>query len=356
MAENKKHTIEDVLAKYAAESEENAAQVAEYESGVTPKPVTKQTKKPLDMVNQNNAAANNLAAQYNEAQQRPTAQEAHEMRQEEIKNNVKAQGLGFMEVPIESIPTQGLFYPEGTKLFVRAASGADIRHWSMTDETNLGDINDAINYIIERCVKITVPTGSINWKDLKEIDKFYMILAVRDFTFTEGNNDLTIKVSENHSVKVHKDHIQYIKLGEKIMKYYNPQNRCFTFPVKDPRIQYMNIYMPSTGVTQWLREYVEKKNNNQQNFDKDFLSIAPMLISDYRKLNEHTYQELIQQSMMWGNYEWSLIAKVKRTIEEAIKPKLIYTDEGGAEAETPLTFHGGIKAIFNINLDDELDI
>lgn len=283
-------------------------------------------------------------------------QDAHQMREEEIKQNVREAGLGFVEIYMDQLPTKGLFYPEGTRLYVRAASGAEIRHWSMMDETKLSEINDAINYIIERCAKITVPTGVIGWKDLKEIDKFYIILAIRDFTFPEGNNDLTIKVSENHSVKVHKDHVQYMKLNDKIMKYYNPEKRCFTFPVKDPRIQSLNIYMPSTGVTQWLREYVEKKSEREQNFDKDFLSVAPMLIADYRKLNDHTYTELIQQSMSWGNYEWSVISKVRRIIEEGVQPKLIYTDEGGGEAETPLTFHGGIKAIFNLNIDDELDL
>lgn len=340
-----KHSIEDVLSKFAAESEENAAYV---ETGRTVKAQnTEQTE---------NTAAQQLREQYQNAASRPSMQEAHQMREEEIKQGVREAGLGFVEIHMDQLPTKGLFYPEGTRLYVRAASGAEIRHWSMMDETKLSEINDAINYIIERCAKITVLTGVIGWKDLKEIDKFYIILAIRDFTFPEGNNDLTIKVSENHSVKVHKDHVQYMKLNDKIMKYYNPEKRCFTFPVKDPRIQSLNIYMPSTGVTQWLREYVEKKSEREQNFDKDFLSVAPMLIADYRKLNDHTYTELIQQSMSWGNYEWSVISKVRRIIEEGVQPKLIYTDEGGGEAETPLTFHGGIKAIFNLNIDDELDL
>lgn len=351
MAENKKKTVEEVLSEYAAASEENAAYV---EAGRIQK--NNFTDNTESSNYETNAAAQSLTKQYNDAQSRPSMRDAHNMREAEIKQDLRDAGLGFIEVSIESLPTKGLFYPIGTRLHVRAASGAEIRHWSMVDENSLQAINDAIDYIIERCARISVPTGTISWKDLKEIDKFYIILSIRDFTFPEGNNDLTIKVTENHQIKVHKDHIQYIKLGDKIMKYYNEDKRCFTFPVKDPRVKTINMYLPSTGVTHWLREYAQKKADNQQKIDMDFLSIAPLLIADYRKLNEHTYLELIQQSMNWGNYEWSVISKVKRVIEAGVQPKLIYTDEGGGEAETPLTFHGGIKAIFNINLDDELDI
>lgn len=355
MAENKKHTIEDVLAQYAA-TEEGAQHLQELNQGVQPSKKAPQV--PVNNIPKTteNSAASNLAAQYEEAQNRPSMKEAHDLRVAEIKKDLHDAGLGFVDVPLGSIPTGGIFYPEGTKISIRAASGGDIRHWSMIDETDLSSIDDALNYIVERCVRISNPQGTANWKDLKEIDRFYIILAIRDFTFPEGNNDLTIKVSENTTVKVHKDHIQFIDLGDKIMKYYNNEKRCFTFPTKDPRVKFINIYMPAVGVTKWCKDYIKKKTNAHEQFDKDFITIAPMLIADYRKLNEHTYVELLQRTMMWGNYEWSLVTKVKKIIEKAVSPKLIYTDEGGGEAETPLNFQGGFKAIFTINLDDELDL
>jgi len=135
---------------------------------------------------------------------------------------------------MSSLPTQGLFYPEGTRIYVRSASGGDIRHWSMTDETDVSAIDDALNYIIERCLRISFPSGNASWKDLKEIDRFYLILAIRDFTFTEGNNELKIKTSESKEIVVHKDDITFVDMGDKIYKYYNEEKRCFTFPSKNP--------------------------------------------------------------------------------------------------------------------------
>ena len=355
--EQGKHTIEDVLAQYA-QSEEGAAHLAEQGK---PKQ-TKKTQEPQNNLdeqiplNKTKSAREGLMEQYAEAQSRPSMKEEHIEREQELKQQIHDNNMGFIEIPMDTLPTGGIFYPEGTRIFVRSASGGDIRHWSMTDESDVSAIDDALSYIIERCMKISFPQGNATWKDLKEIDRFYIILAIRDFTFTQGSNELRIKTSENNEVTVHKDDVSFIELGEKIMKYYNVDKRCFTFPVKNQAIGHINIYMPCVGVTQWLKNYIQKKQQRQEQYDQDFITIAPMLISDYRKLNDNSYADLIRQTMNWGPYEWSLVAKVKSIIQDSITPKLKYIDESGAEQETPLNFQGGIKSIFNINLDEELDL
>lgn len=363
MAE-KKHTIEDVLAQYA-QTEEGAAhlseqgQMMETNQKQAPKAVNTHIQDTVESEPEKpvtKSAAQGLKEQYEEAKNRPTMREAHIQREAEIKQELRDNSLGFIEIPMNALPTGGVFYPEGTRIHVRSASGGDIRHWSMTDETDVSAIDDALSYIIERCMRISFPNGQANWKDLKEIDRFYIILAIRDFTFPDGNNDLRIKTSEHQEITVHKDDVSFIDLGDKIMKYYNIEKRCFTFPTKNQAIGHVNIYMPSVGVTQWLKSYIQKKQQRQEQYDQDFITIAPMLISDFRKLNDNTYADLIKQTMNWGPYEWSLVSKVKGIIQNSITPKLKYIDESGAEQETPLNFQGGIKAIFNINVDEELDL
>lgn len=358
---DKKHTIEDVLQEYA-QTEEGAKHLAEQGIAVNQTEETPASKAKKNAQKQNVSEEAVMTAQerfrkeVEEAQNRPTMREAHAEREEQLKKEIQDAGMGFVEIPMESLPTQGLYYPVGTRLFIRAASGGDIRHWSMTDETSLSDIDNALNYVLERCMRITFPVGTASWKDLKEVDRIYTILAIRDFTFTEGQNELKIKVSENQEVTVHKDDIQFIKLSDKMYKYYNEEKRCFTFPVKNPRVNQINIYFPSVGVNKWLKDYLIRKRDRQESFDKDFITVAPLLISDYRGLNDQTYAEFIRETMNWGIYEWSLVSKIKSVMTEAIEAKMKYIDENGAEEETPLNFQGGIKAIFNINLDAELDL
>ena len=358
---DKKHTIEEVLEQYA-QTEEGAKHLAEQGISVNQTEDTPTSKVKKNTPKQDNSeeavvtAQERFRQQVEEAKNRPNMREAHIEREAELKKEIQDAGMGFVEIPMESLPTQGLFYPAGTRLFIRAASGGDIRHWSMTDETSLSEIDNALNYILERCMRMSFPTGTASWKDLKEVDRIYTILAIRDFTFTEGNNELKIKVSENQVVTVHKDDIQFIKLNDKIYKYYNEEKRCFTFPVKNPNVKQLNIYFPSVGVNKWLKDYLIRKRDRQESFDQDFITVAPLLISDYRGLNDNTYAEFIRETMNWGIYEWSLVSKIKSIMQEAIEAKMKYFDENGAEEETPLNFQGGIKAIFNIDLDRELDL
>ena len=358
MAE-KKHTIEDVLQQYA-QTEEGAKHLAENGISVEQSEETPSSKvKKASNKNEDETpmtVQERFRQEVEEAKNRPSMREAHAEREAELKKEIQDSGMGFIEIPMDSLPTQGLFYPAGTRLFIRAASGGDIRHWSMTDETSLSDIDNALNYILERCMRMSFPTGTASWKDLKEVDRIYTILAIRDFTFTEGQNDLKIKVSEHQEVTVHKDDIQFIKLNDKIYKYYKEEKRCFTFPVKNPNVQQINIYFPSVGVNKWLKDYLIRKRDRQESFDQDFITVAPLLISDYRGLNDNTYAEFIRETMNWGIYEWSLVSRIKGIMQEAIEAKMKYIDENGAEEETPLNFQGGIKAIFNINLDGELDL
>ena len=332
MADNKK-TIEEVMAQYASEQEaqSNASQQ------VSP------AKKVKNITEQAETVAN----------QRMSLQEAQEARKEEIRQETRAAGLGYLPINVEDLPTGGIFYPKGTIINIRAASGGDIRHWSMMNETELSEIDDALNYIIERCVTISFPAeaGQGTWKDLKDIDRLYLILAVRDFTFTEGHNELKIPVSENDDVIVKKDNITFIDMPEAMLKHYDADKRCFVYHSESPRIGDINIYMPSVGVTQWLKNYIERKTKAQEAFDKDFITVAPMLIKDYRLLNDKTYRDLLYQTSNYGIYEWSLLSKVKSTLEKSITPKLVYNDSNGVQQETALNFRGGLKQIFLLDID-----
>ena len=68
--------------------------------------------------------------------------------------------LGYLKIDVASLPTQGMFYPEGTEILIRAARGEEIKHWStMNDQdvSQLSQVDDILNYIIERCVSVKLP-------------------------------------------------------------------------------------------------------------------------------------------------------------------------------------------------------
>jgi len=340
MADNR----EDLLAGFVAEQENN---VKESQPGIK----TKKINPPLP-----NAVAPVQAEQPRREQPsaRASIQEARQERAQEARARMDAIGAGFNKIPVEQLPTQGLFYPEGAEVFIRAASGGEIRHWSTISDNDVNEFDDAVNYVLERCCSVKFPGEAATWKDLKEVDRLYIILAIRDFTFPEGTNDLKINISEGKSVPVHCGDVQVAEFSEKLMKHYNPQQRCFTFQTKNAAVRELNIYIPSVGVSQWLKNYYIKKTRAQEGVDADFLSIAPLLIKDYRGLNDSSYEQFIIDCYSFGTFEYSLIARVKDLIQASIDPHIKYIDEAGAEQTAPLNFRGGIRSIFLVDLDDIL--
>ena len=288
-----------------------------------------------------------------------SVEQEHQERVAELQEYNRSGGRGFLPIKVEDLPTKGMFYPEGTRIFIKAATLGDIKHWSTTDETDLSSIDDGLNSIIESCCQVVFPedTGKYaNWRDLKEVDRLYIVLAIHDFTFPGGKNDLKVQIAETTDVVVKKDNIEFVKFSDKLMNFYNPDKRCFSFPVHAKCFEggFMDIYIPSEGVTKWIKDYVTTRINRQEGYDKDFVTIAALLIPDHRGLNNDKYYALIDSTAEWTPYEWSLITKVRRIIETAVTPKLKYKDESGAEKESPLNFRGGIKAIFQPSLEIDL--
>ena len=259
--------------------------------------------------------------------------------------------LGYFKLNLADFPTKGLFYPEGTTVMIRAARGAEIKHWSTMDISDLNSISrtdDICNFVVERCMSIKMPGvyGS-GWKDLKDIDRLYVLMAIHDYTFLNGENELLINISENDQRVVRKEDVDFIQIPEKIMQYYNSTERCFTFTSKTNGHKF-NMYIPSLGVSDWVKNYCAIKQQINEGFDADFAIYAPFLIKDHRGLTQAKYEEFVDETSRWSTKEWSIVSYVREQLADASSAKFKYT-EGGVEREVPLNFRGGLKALFTIH-------
>lgn len=263
--------------------------------------------------------------------------------------------IGWITLPIGDLPTRGLFYPPETTVAIRSATGAEIRHWSTLQEepsnpNYFSELDDMLNYVIERCVTIksNAEKGTyLSWKDIKEIDRFYLLLAIHELTFPNGENKLQVKISDTKKIDVKKDMVSYISLDPKLMQYYDEVERCFVLTFKNGKIVKLDI--PSVGVTQWLKNYIIKKQRGQEPIDEDYLSFAPFIIRNWRGLNDDIYNKKIEESLKWDVSTISLLVYVKKLFADTINPVVRFTDEGGTEQVAPLNFQGGIKSIFLVS-------
>jgi len=257
--------------------------------------------------------------------------------------------IGWDKIKITDLPTQGFFYPKETEIVIRAASAAEIRHWSTLDEENISALDDMLNYVIERCCAIKFPENQLSsWRDIKEIDRFYILLAIRERTFVKGENVLQVKISETQKLEVTKDMIDYITFDDRLLKYYDDKKRCIVLKFKKTE-KTLEIHLPSVGVTNWLKNYINRKTQSQEAFDEDFLNFGPFVIPDWRGLNDVSYEKFVYESQNWTTIEISLLTEIRRIFADTINPIIKYTDEQGGERVIPLNFQGGIKSIFLIS-------
>jgi hypothetical protein len=279
--------------------------------------------------------------------------------QVEVKDSVFE--IHWKNLPIHLLPSKGLFYPEGTRMAIRPCEVKEIRHFSTIDEDDSLDIERKLSFVLERCLRIDFPQeGVVSYKDLKQEDRFYIIMAIRDLTFLRGENSLILipnrkcknteecKISEGFELR--SGNLTSYELDNEILKRYNPETRSFMFTFKDTKESF-EIFVPSIGVTQALSDFSSACYSRKISIEDGFLEIAPFIIPEWRGLDFDTILSMMRSSSQWSKEEFSLLyqisEKIKIGTKTEAKQKCQVCGEGEVTAE--ITFPGGIRSLFLIS-------
>jgi hypothetical protein len=261
--------------------------------------------------------------------------------------------LGWVRVKPETLPSQGIFYPNGTEITIRAASAAEIRHWSTIDEEDILSMDDALNKIMERCSKIRFGNAFATYKDVKEIDRFFIVFAIRELTFKKGENQLNISFNCNNCGKtddrsIIKEMLSYYTPVPELQSRFNEEERCFHLKLTNG--EEIKLSLPTLGTMNFIKNYVKEKIQNKQDYDKAFLKWAPFLFPDWRTLNEAAYNKKLQDSYAWGTDKISVLDWFVRQMQDTVKAEIKNEcSVCGVEASAPINFRGGIKSLFLVS-------
>jgi len=261
--------------------------------------------------------------------------------------------IGWIRVKPETLPSQGIFYPTGTEITIRAASASEIRHWSTIDDDDILSMDDALNKIMERCSRIRIGNMPGTYKDIKEIDRFFMIFAIRELTFKKGENSLNVSFDCANCGKVDqrsiiKEMLSYYTAAPELQTRFSEELRCFQLKMTNG--EELRLSLPSLGVMNYIKGYVKDKVQKGAEYDKAFLKWAPFLFPDWRGLNDAAYQKALQDSYAWGTDKISVIdwfvTQMQHTVKATVKNECSVC---GEEATAPINFQGGIKSLFLIS-------
>ncbi len=268
----------------------------------------------------------------------------------------------WKNLPTHLLPSKGLFYPEGTRMAIRPCDVKEIRHFSTIDEDDSLDIERKLSFILERCLRIDFPgEGVVSYKDLKQEDRFYIIMAIRDLTFLRGENSLMLvpnKKCENtkdcktiEGFELRSGNLSSYELEEEILKRYNPQTRSFIFTLKNEEKSF-EMFVPTIGVTQSLSDFVSICSRRNIEIEDGFLEIAPFIISEWRGLNFDSVLDIMKRtSNEWNKKEFSLLYQISEKIKIGTKTEAKQKCQvcGEGEVTAQITFPGGIRSLFLIS-------
>lgn len=260
---------------------------------------------------------------------------------------------GYHEIWATNFPSKGLFYPENARFFIRAASVKEIRHFSTINEQDPFSIDEALNEVLKGCLMMRYPGKVASFKDLKEEDRIYIIMTIRDLTFVNGENKIGINKNctecgyENEFI-VGKDSFDPTILPDTIMKYYDEERRIFVIQTKSSGT--IEMAPPTVGVMMETTKYIRKQQEEGKKLDQSFLKILPYLQIEWRGFNVDRIKNLEIESMQWSDIKYQTMNSLTEMARVGVK-EIMRTDcvKCGTEVTTPISFPGGIKSIFVIS-------
>jgi len=270
--------------------------------------------------------------------------------------------IGWKNLPMHMIPSKGLFYPEGTRIAIRPSEVKEIRQFSTIDEDDMLDIDNKLNFILDSCCKIKFSEhgGLVSYKDLKQEDRFFVIMAIRDLTFVKGENRIIINTDNGcttegcpgmEGIELRSGVLSNYDIDSKLMEYYSPSERMFTFHMR--RIgKTIKMTPPSIGVTRAISNFVKDAVKKGDDVDESFIKIAPFYFNDWVNLDYFK----IKEAMITSNEEWTkeefsayLGLSEKIRIGTNLRLKVKCDTCGDGEVTAPIYFPGGFRSLFVIS-------
>lgn len=260
---------------------------------------------------------------------------------------------GYHEIWKENFPSKGLFYPKDARFFIRAASVKEIRHFSTINDQDPFQVDEALNEIVKGCLMMRYPGKQASHKDLKEEDRIYIILSIRDLTFVDGENKLAVSVNckecgHENQIEIKNDSFESNDPSDSIMKYYDEEKRRFLVSTKSSGI--IDITPPSIGVMSQVTKYIRKSQEEGKKIDPSFVKSLPYMVQEWRGFTESQIQNLEIEFMRWDSKKYQVFNALCEMAKVGVKEQIHRECEKcGSEVRTPITFPGGIKSLFVVS-------
>ena len=203
----------------------------------------------------------------------------------------------YREIDIATFPL-GAFYHPNTRLQIRPVELMEIQHIATLDNESVTEARNKINDLLNNCISFIKSDGSFGTIDnVKEGDRLYLILLLRELTFQEGPMlSVTATCSCKQTVKIElvRAHLEFLKIGEEIEPYWDAINNCFILETSLKRSPIL-LAPPSIGIQTSFIEWAQYRMKRKLPVNESFFKIVPFTKVGVDIINiDEIEQELIQ--------------------------------------------------------------
>ena len=267
----------------------------------------------------------------------------------------------YHNIPLDTLPSLGRFYPENTCISIRAARVDEIREFSAIDENDIKDVTDKLTYMVSQCVKVYYGNVPGSYRDLLAADRIVLILKIREITFLDGMSSIKLPVPANacetigckpqDSIIFNSLKLNFTTPSPELEKYYDNVNKCYNIRTKSFGV--ITLYPPSIGVTSIVSNWIVEQAREEKKIDASLTEILQYLIGNWRKLNNKSIFNILGELSTWSTEKFALvyrlIEKINIGIEFDLKDKC---ETCGGEITVPITFPDGYKSLFVPTVSD----
>jgi len=265
--------------------------------------------------------------------------------------------VGYTNIDLNTFPSGGKFYRDDFEIHIRPAKVAEIRSFSTIDENNLREVDEGLNNIVLSCCKVMYGNQRGSYKDILEEDRIYLILSIRELTFKTGEQTLMMPVGKKgcktsncktqEAVELRTTTLQFNTIIDSIEKYYDTIERCYSVTTKSYGT--IKLAPPTIGVMRAITDYIRDREEQNKGWDKSTLAILPYLQREWRGWDEKSIFAMITSFQGWDATKYTIVYRLAEDMKIGVKPEMGFPCKScGEEVTVPLTFPGGIKALFLI--------
>lgn len=264
---------------------------------------------------------------------------------------------GWIPIDRKEMGIRSIFYPETWEFYIRPATVQAIKNWTAIDEERADVLNNVFNDIIKTCVKIdTHSDQGAGWSRINSWDRFWFILKVREYTYSQGQN----KVEFTDDCSECETEISYTLDSNALFYEFPDDDLVDKYWVDgvwkiDPR-EYdvdhdvITLYTPQLGkdeaIIDWATAQVHQKKKIDENFVKFLVWMLPKPIRDAQLLDKQI-QKLYKEYKGWDVDMFTFMTDVVNNITINPSEKLrVKCPNCGMEATSTVQFPNGIKVLF----------